>query len=148
MLVLDANILIRAVLGKRVKSLLVTYKGKGDFLVPDVCVEEARRKLPAILQKRGTPIDRGMRELELYCELVQAVPSSRYAMWMPVAYRRLGRRDADDCPILACALALDFPLWTEDSDFFGCGIATWTTDRVEPYLIHFPDPEPCPEKVN
>ena len=26
------------------------------------------------------------------------------------------------------------PVWTEDTDFFGTGIATWTTDRVELYL--------------
>ncbi|MEJ8820440.1 PIN domain-containing protein [Variovorax humicola] len=26
------------------------------------------------------------------------------------------------------------PVWTEDADFFGTGIATWTTDRVALYL--------------
>jgi hypothetical protein len=36
--------------------------------------------------------------------------------------------------VLATALALRFPIWTEDSDFFGAGIATWTTDRVELFL--------------
>jgi hypothetical protein len=25
-------------------------------------------------------------------------------------------------------------VWTEDSDFFGAGVATWTSDRVELYL--------------
>jgi hypothetical protein len=29
---------------------------------------------------------------------------------------------------------LGCPIWTEDTDFFGCGVATWTTDRVEIYL--------------
>lgn len=32
------------------------------------------------------------------------------------------------------ALALGCPIWTADQDFFGCGVATWTTDRVELYL--------------
>jgi hypothetical protein len=32
------------------------------------------------------------------------------------------------------ALLLDFPIWTEDQDFFGSGVATWTTDRVELFL--------------
>jgi predicted nucleic acid-binding protein len=36
--------------------------------------------------------------------------------------------------MLALALALKAPIWTEDSDFFGCGVATWTTDRVEELL--------------
>jgi hypothetical protein len=26
------------------------------------------------------------------------------------------------------------PFWTEDRDFFGTGVATWTSDRVEIYL--------------
>jgi len=29
-------------------------------------------------------------------------------------------RDPEDWPILAAALALDFPIWTEDTDFFEC----------------------------
>jgi len=32
------------------------------------------------------------------------------------------------------ALMLNVPIWTEDRDFFGSGIAAWTTDRVELYL--------------
>jgi hypothetical protein len=28
-------------------------------------------------------------------------------------------------------LALECPDWTEDADFFGAGVATWTTDRIE-----------------
>jgi hypothetical protein len=33
--------------------------------------------------------------------------------------------------VLATALALECPIWTEDADFFGAGVATRTTDRVE-----------------
>jgi predicted nucleic acid-binding protein len=51
------------------------------------------------------------------------------------------RRDEDDWPILASALALGCPIWTEDTDFFGCGVATWTTDRVELYLAKASEPE-------
>jgi hypothetical protein len=46
----------------------------------------------------------------------------------------IDRRDTDDWPVLAVALALDCPIWTEDTDFFGCGVAIWTMDRVELYL--------------
>jgi predicted nucleic acid-binding protein len=51
-----------------------------------------------------------------------------------VARKRIHRRDEDDRPILASALAPGCPIWTEDTDFFGRGVATWTTDRVELYL--------------
>jgi hypothetical protein len=30
---------------------------------------------------------------------------------------------------------LDCPIWTEDQDFFGSGVATWTTNTVLMYLI-------------
>jgi len=36
--------------------------------------------------------------------------------------------------MLAAALALGCPIWTEDTDFFGCGVATWTSDRVRMFL--------------
>lgn len=37
----------------------------------------------------------------------------------------------DDWPVLATAIALGCAIWTEDADFFGAGIAIWTTDRIE-----------------
>ena len=50
------------------------------------------------------------------------------------ARSRIELRDPDDWPVAAVALLLNAPIWTEDQDFFGSGIATWTTDRVELYL--------------
>ena len=31
-------------------------------------------------------------------------------------------------------MILGCPVWTEDSDFFGTGVATWTSDRIALYL--------------
>lgn len=50
------------------------------------------------------------------------------------ALQRIERRDADDWPVLACAMTIGCPVWTEDADFFGTGMATWTTDRVALYF--------------
>lgn len=41
-LVLDANILLRAVLGRRVLSLLEAYAGRIDFLAPEVVFADVR----------------------------------------------------------------------------------------------------------
>lgn len=49
MLVLDANILIRAMLGSRVLGLLRKYAGQVEFIAPDVAFQEAREHLPGIL---------------------------------------------------------------------------------------------------
>jgi predicted nucleic acid-binding protein len=89
-LVLDANILIRGVLGKRVLD-----------------------RLEAVVRPLGADIYEGLKHQALH---------------------RISGRDADDWPVLACALALACPVWTEDADFFGTGVATWTTDRVGLYL--------------
>lgn len=47
---------------------------------------------------------------------------------------RFGVRDPDDWPTLAAALLLECAIWTEDQDFFGSEIPTWTTATVERYL--------------
>ena len=66
--------------------------------------------------------------------VIQSVGREAYAGFEAIARQRLARRDEDDWPVLAAALALRCPIWTEDTDFFGCGVATWTTDRIELYL--------------
>lgn len=42
--------------------------------------------------------------------------------------------DEEDWPIVATALLLKCPVWTEDRDFFGSGIPTWTTETIDLYL--------------
>jgi predicted nucleic acid-binding protein len=48
-LVLDANILLRAVLGQRVRELLETYEDEVGFYCPDVCFEDARKYIPDVV---------------------------------------------------------------------------------------------------
>lgn len=134
MLVLDANILIRAVLGSRVLSLLRMYADQVELLAPNTAFEEAREHLPRILEARKVPVAPAIAGLDLLAGLVNAVESETYLPFETVARARMDSRDADDWPVLALALALDCPIWTEDTDFFGCGVATWTTDRIELYL--------------
>lgn len=136
MLVLNANILIRAVLGSRVLSLLRKYAEQVEFLAPDIAFEEAHEKLPEILERRKAPVAPAMAALELVAGPAQTVEAETYEPFKDLARQRIARRDEDDWPILAAALALDCPIWTEDADFFGCGVATWTTDRVELYLAN------------
>jgi predicted nucleic acid-binding protein len=66
--------------------------------------------------------------------IVQSMDSELYESMRRQALQRIALRDADDWPVLACALALGCPVWTEDADFFGAGVATWTSDRVALYL--------------
>lgn len=132
--VLDANILIRAVLGKRARGLIENYVQTVDFFTPDVAFEDARRYLPEILQKRGIPDELALMVLEHLGHLVQSLSEEYYKSFREQSLHRISARDPDDWPIVACSLALNCPVWTEDTDFFGAGVATWTTNRVEYYL--------------
>lgn len=133
-LVLDANILIRAVLGRRVRSLLETYEDSTDFYAPDVCFEDARGYIPRVLRSRDEDAEAGLIVLQRIGALVQPVDQVLYGDLEPLARERMAARDVEDWPVVAVAVMLNVPIWTEDRDFFGSGIATWTTDRVELYL--------------
>lgn len=52
-LVLDANILIRAVFGERVRQILETYEDAVAFYAPDLCFLDAERYIPDIAQRRN-----------------------------------------------------------------------------------------------
>ena len=52
-IVLDANILIRAVLGKRVRELILEHAATIKFFAPDVAYADARQYLPDLLIKRA-----------------------------------------------------------------------------------------------
>ncbi|WP_250286794.1 MULTISPECIES: PIN domain-containing protein [unclassified Frankia] len=129
-LVLDANILIRAALGKRVRDLVITCAGKVAFFAPDVAYLDARRYLTGILSKRGLDPQAALAVLDGLEPIVLGIDADTYGLARDAALARIVDRDADDWPVLATALVLDCPIWTEDQDFFGTGVPTWTTDRV------------------
>jgi predicted nucleic acid-binding protein len=133
-LVLDANILIRAVLGVRVRRILENHADRVSFFVPELAISEAEEHLATLVTKRGGDPAKALCLLAAIVDLADVVGLDIYGEHETEAKRRLGSRDPDDWPILACALAMDCPIWTEDTDFFGCGVATWTSNNVEIFL--------------
>ena len=133
-IVLDANILIRAVLGQRVRELIVEHAATVQFFAPDVAYADARKYLPALLEKRGVKSAAAITVLDALELMVRPLAFYYYAGLQQQALQRIALRDADDWPVLACAMTIGCPVWTEDADFFGTGVATWTTDRVGLYL--------------
>lgn len=133
-IVLDANILIRAVLGKRVRELIFYNITTVKFFAPDIAYEDARKYLPALLKKRGVDASAAMLVLDRLEGVVQSLDAELYEGMQQQALQRIAVRDANDWPVLACAMTLGCPVWTEDADFFGTGVATWTSDRITLYL--------------
>jgi predicted nucleic acid-binding protein len=66
--------------------------------------------------------------------LDKPVDQDSYGVFEGEARERLRSRDEEDWPVLAAALALSCAIGTEDTDFFGTGIAVWTSNRVEIFL--------------
>lgn len=133
-LVLDANILLRAVFGQRVRQILESYEEDARFYTPDICFRDAQRYIPVISKDRKFKPDLGLSVLDQIGNVVEQVDRSLYEDYEGIARGRIGLRDPEDWPVVATALMLALPIWTEDQDFFGSGIAIWTTDRVELYL--------------
>lgn len=136
-LVLDANILIRAVLGTRARRIVFGNADRTAFFAPEVAYDDARKYLPALLSKPRIDPRAAAQASEVLDGLetvVLAVAHETYEVARLEAEARLMGRDVDDWPILATAMVLDCPIWTEDQDFFGAGVPTWTSDRVELYL--------------
>lgn len=80
--------------------------------------------------------DARLKVLDALEKIVQPIKLELYVGMQQQALQRIAIRDVDDWPVLACAMTITIGcrVWTEDADFFGTGVAIWTTDRVALYL--------------
>lgn len=77
-LVLDANILLRAVFGIRVLTLLETYEDSVSFYTPDICFGDALKYVPIISATRQLDPSRGLLVLNQLAHLIEIVDQSLY----------------------------------------------------------------------
>jgi hypothetical protein len=97
-LVIDANILVRAVLGKRVRGVIEAYAEDVSFFVPEVAFAEAEEHLPALVIKRGNDPGQALAFLRTLGRLVEMIGSDVYGEFEAEARERLGQRDPMTCP--------------------------------------------------
>src|ERR1035441_3967523 len=77
-LIVDANILVRAVLGRRVREAIETYAGKVSFFVPEVAYANAEEHLPALVVKRGGDPEKALTFLRSLRGLVELIGCEVY----------------------------------------------------------------------
>lgn len=131
--VLDANIIIRSVLGVKVASFMEEVENLAHFVTPDICLADARKYLPIIATKRELNlnlIEEGLSKAEA---ILDVIPEEFYRLHEDEAKERIAH-DVDDWPVVATALLFNCPIWTEDRDFFGVGIETWTSNKIHLYF--------------
>lgn len=133
-LVIDANILIRAVLGQRVRQLIADACDNVAFYVAEANYDEAEHYLAQLAPARGISDEVWRAALGSIMAAIQLVALDELALVETEAKARIARRDERDWPAVAAAMQFNCPVWTEDSDFFGSGVPTWTTETVEIYL--------------
>lgn len=132
-LVVDANPIISALLGGKAKRLFFE-SDITEFAVADTAIEEVRRYLPKMAEKLG--VNLGF--LAYALDLLPLTICSRkiYGRSLKTARIEIAHRDQGDVEILALAMALKRPLWTNDKDFGVTGVQTVTT--AELLAIYFP----------
>jgi predicted nucleic acid-binding protein len=102
--------------------VIATNAGNVSFFVPETAFVEAAEHVAALAVRRGGDPQIALAFLESLGNLVELIGCEVYKPFELEARERLATREPEDWPILASALALGCPTWTEDTDFFGCGV--------------------------
>ena len=126
-LVADANVLLSAVIGGRAKLVLTHEEIEGVFTT-EKTFREVEEYAAQLAHKRRLAPD--MLLLAVATLPVSIVAPVSYAASLPRARRLIGKRDPDDIEILALALHLKLPLWSNDNDFEETGIEWYTTAEL------------------
>ena len=90
--------------------------------------------MPEILYARQVDPTPAVQLLEGIAQHVQTLEYEWLENFEQTAKERMKKRDLDDWPVLAAALALGCPIWTHDADFFGVGVVTWSTQHIEGFF--------------
>ena len=124
--VADANVLLSAVIGKAALRVFTEFR----------CVvhstwfnaSEVIEYLPHMASKYGLPEDLVL--LQWHVLPLHLHPEQEYIVHLDKARRSLAGRDLDDAHLLALALEMDLPIWSNDRDLVGHGVECLPTARL------------------
>ena len=112
-IVVDANILISALLGGKPRFIL--FDPKFEFITNEFTLREVEKYIPFISKKSGVSekeIRKGISLLPL-----KIVSKNYYKDYLKQAEKLIGKIDKNDIDILALYLKEKTFLWSEDKDF-------------------------------
>ena len=139
LLVVDTSALVADLL--RVKGRERLSDHRLDLYLPEQTAGEVRVELPRRIGAVAASVGLAAAErddllmlcLDAVDNNLAVVGAEVYAPFEDEALAR-SQRDPADWPVVACALALSAAVWTNDNDFLGTGIPTWTTRTLETWL--------------
>ena len=134
-LVVDASVLVGELLRRRGLRLLM--HPRLELFTSEVAWSGTRHELEkrlAVRMRQGQVTQEEAKRLqeiatEVCDDSLIVLPESDYGALLTTALRRIPR-DPNDAHLVALALLLEADIWTNDADFLGCGIATWTTETL------------------
>jgi len=126
-LVADANVLLAAVLGGRARDVL-RHPEIDELLTPEITLAEVQEYAVILARKRRLSLD--ILLLAIAALPVTVVEQAVYASALARARRLIARRDPNDVDVLALALHMKLPLWSNDNDFEATGIEWYTTAQL------------------
>ena len=123
----DANVLLSAVLGGRAKAVL-THPDIESIFTTTSTLGEVNDYALVLAKKKRLSIETVL--LTVATLPVTLVESNVYAGSIARARKLIGKRDPDDVELLALALHLKIPVWSNDNDFEDAGIEWYTTAQL------------------
>jgi len=126
-LVVDANVLLAAVLGGRAKAIL-QHPEIDELLTTGAALDEVQEYAGILARKRRLSLDTLL--LAMAALPVTVIEEAIYSSSLPRARKLIAKRDPDDVHVLALALNTNLPLWSNDNDFEETGIEWYTTAEL------------------
>ncbi|WP_280537333.1 PIN domain-containing protein [Halopenitus sp. POP-27] len=115
-LVVDATVVISALIANsKTRELIVTLDP--DLLTPAFVHDELENYHGLIVEKSGMEPRRVQQFVDLIFQYIRVVPANDFHTHIEDADDAIGGTDPDDVLYVACALALDAALWSDDTDF-------------------------------
>jgi predicted nucleic acid-binding protein len=138
-LIVDTSVLVGELL--RASGRVRLGDDRLELFLPEQMWAEAQVELPrrvaTFARRRRLGADLARDLVNLCVEAVEAnvvvLDEAIYAAVEDEALARC-RRDPTDWPVVASALALSAGIWTNDNDFLGTGVPTWTTETLQVWL--------------
>ncbi len=129
-LVIDANVVISALIAdSKTRELIVTLEP--DLLTPAFVHDEIENYQDLIVEKSGMKPARVEQFIDLLFQYIEVVPASEFYPAIEDADDAIGDTDPDDVLYLACAIACNAAIWSDDSDFDEQDVVqTYTTSDI------------------
>ena len=120
----DANVLMSAALGGAARRVFVRAPWL-TVVTTDWNASEAVEHLPEVALKRGLSARSLLGTFERLPVTIHT--PERYVVAMPKALRMMADRDRDDANLLALALTLSVPIWSNDPHLSGLPVTVYPT---------------------